>query len=118
MKILTRTTTLRLLPDIYERVLLIAHRERKHPTSVMREAITAIALRDTLVSPEPKCLPASTQLRVHSVGRSASDHTLTEPVRPVSSQVDSHSNTKAEDLQNHKPVQTNSLQKGMYKYDF
>jgi predicted transcriptional regulator len=39
MKILTRTTTIRLQPNIYEQVIKVAHEKRQHPTALMRQAI-------------------------------------------------------------------------------
>lgn len=83
MKILTKTTTVRLPPDVYERVLFIAHRERKHPTSVMREAITSSALSDTETSQAPDTSPTLTHIRAFPSTYSSSEIIRTEPVCAV-----------------------------------
>ena len=50
MKLLTRTTTIRLHPSIYEQVTRVAQDQRQHPTALMRQAISEYDLMKASMS--------------------------------------------------------------------
>lgn len=107
MKILTRTTTVRLLPDVYERVLFIAHEERKHPTSVMRDAITSTVLNHatTPVPQRPEVVPFLPQTGATASARPLFSDTQTDAVRAVGNP---SSNRSARDVYSANAIHSNN----------